>query len=253
MSNTESLKLSTSRKVSPHAHPTKGSYVKNCFSLPAGRDFSCPGATDACDPASGGYCYAGRDERRFPSVRRLVERNFDLLQACESVSDMVALLDEAVKSFVKVCERRDLPKLFRCHEDGDFYSLDYARAWAKVMRMNPDVQFWAYTRSFTKKLNVVPILAKVPNLALYVSVDTENRKLADTRAKEWKRLGVKTAIIDVRDAAQETSVELIGRKSPVCPEIAGKLPLVNAEGVGACVACMMCVVGKAPVIFPIHR
>lgn len=247
------LKLSTSRKVSPHAHPERGSYIKNCFSLPAGRQASCPGATDACDPNSGGYCYAGRDERRFPSVRRLVEHNFALLADCRTQGEMVALLDEAVKSFVKVATKKNLPLLFRLHEDGDFFSVTYAKAWATVVKANPDVQFWAYTRSYTKRINVVPHLAGIANLALYVSVDTHNRELAETRADEWKILGVKTAIIDTKDEAQETSIELLGRRSPICPEIAGKVPLVNDRGVGACITCGLCIVAKQPIIFPVHR
>lgn len=250
MSN--ALKLSTSRKVAPLAHPIKGAKVKNCFALPAGRNFSCRGATDQCDPATGGYCYAGRDERRFPSVRALVEHNYNLLRDA-SVDEMVALLDAAVCDFDKVVTRRGLVKAFRIHEDGDFFSVDYARAWAIVIRRHPDIQFWAYTRSYTRKVNVVPVLAGIPNLALYVSVDSDNRALAATRVKGWQSKGVLPALVSDPADVQEVSVSLTGRRSPVCPEIAGKIPLVNSEGVGACIMCGMCPTGRQPVVFPLHK
>lgn len=250
MSN--ALKLSTSRKVAPVAHPTKGALIKNCFSLPAGRAFSCPGATDQCDPAAGGYCYAGRDERRFPSVRALVEHNFNLLRDA-SIPEMVELLDAAVCEFVKAAERRDVVKWFRIHEDGDFFSVDYAKAWAIVIRRHPDVTFWAYTRSFTREVNVIPVLSGIENLALYVSIDDDNRKIAARKMGAFKRRGVRAAVIADIEKVQEVSVKLTGRKSPVCPEIIGKIPLVNEDRVGACIACKMCPKGLQPVAFPVHR
>lgn len=251
--NPEPLKLSTSRKVSPWADPKKGSKVKNCFSLPAGRNGSCPGATDLCDPAAGGYCYAGRDEKRFPSVNALVTRNLKLLKAAGTVAGMVTLLDAAVTEFVTFATKRDLPLVFRIHEDGDFFSRDYAKAWAEVITRHPDVQFWAYTRSWAGKVVVTDILAGIDNLALYVSVDAANIDQARPLVAGWQAAGILPAIASEAEGIQDVSVSLQGRRAPVCPEIAGKLPLVNEDGVGACVACGMCIDGKAPVNFPIHR
>lgn len=250
------LRLSTSRKVAPDADRYKGAKVKNAFSLPAGRAFSCPGATAQCDPHRGGYCYAGRDERRFTSVHRLLVGNFELLKGCgRSVEKMVDLIDEMVVAWETWIEAKGYPKLFRWHEDGDFFNMTYARAVAIVMERHPEIQFWAYTRSFTSKLNVVPVLASVPNLSLYCSVDPDNLSIALGRVKEWKQLGVKVAFAQPGEDVQEMSLELLGRKAPVCPEVAGKIPLVNDQGVGACITCGLCLTDTPaqPVIFPIHR
>lgn len=255
MQTTPALKLSTSRKVAHVADPIKGARVKNCFSLPAGRDFSCPGATAECDPGRGGYCYAGRDEMRFPSVSNLVRHNFDLIMACgRSVEKMVELLRPMIGAFRKQYERRGLPLEFRWHEDGDFVNLTYAKAVAQVCRENPDIQFWAYTRSFYGKVDAVPTLVGVDNLALYVSVDDSNARYVNPdRLAFWEANGVKVARVTADPEPQETMVNLIGRKAPICPEINNKIPLVSESGVGACIVCGMCVTGKAPVIFPIHR
>jgi len=150
------LKLSSDRKVSPVSKWSNGNkrwepMVPNAFGLLAGDDGgSCPGATDACKSV----CYAARTERVFSSARRLVAHNLELLRAADGVDGMADLLEQAVGAF-KLAHRKaeaksgsSVPMVFRIHWDGDFFSTDYAEAWAQVIRSNSDVQFWAYTRSF---------------------------------------------------------------------------------------------------------
>ena len=38
-------------------------------------------------------------------------------------------------------------KAIRVHDSGDFYSMDYLRNWLEIARLNPDVRFYAYTKS----------------------------------------------------------------------------------------------------------
>lgn len=258
------LKLSNDRKVSPFSileinksYP-KGRHkplVPNSFGLPAGPDTwdpegnlipgSCPDATDFCKK-----CYASNLERAFPSAGRLVKGNFEQLQACGSnVDKMVGLLATLMDDYrlanAKV-ERKlrketgdptvTIPKVFRIHWDGDFYSKPYTAAWALVIRLNKDVQFWVYTRTY----EVVPLLAGIGNLAVYLSVDRFNLEAA----KDCKALNPWVMLAFCGEDWTETEKLALEfpeeRKGPKCPALTKKLPLVNDDGVGACVDCGMC-------------
>lgn len=249
------LSLSRDRKVSPMSKLEKsGRYVPmvaNAFGLPAGQLGSCPGATMACE----GVCYAARTENTYKSAGALVRRNFDALKACgDNVWAMADLLDELVANFVAEHRKVEaksgqaMPTVFRIHWDGDFYSVAYADAWARVIRAYPDVQFWAYTRSFVPACNVVPSLYGLENLALYISVDKYNEAWAEVILSLYPK--VRPAILaSTFEEGQERAVYLTGRKAPKCPENAKKVPLVDDSGEGACVSCGLCVFGRAPVLF----
>lgn len=248
------LKLSNDRKVSPVSKWAKAAErfepeVPNAFGLPAGPEGSCPGATDLCRKV----CYAAATERRYTSASKLVEHNLAELQAAGTVDGMVELLDNMIGRYIAACERierlrkRSVQRLFRIHWDGDFFSVDYAEAWRIVMLRHPDVQFWAYTRSFVPACNVVPTLHDVPNLSLYLSVDAHNEAWANVMVNIY---GVRLAVMaDTFDDAQGRMVELRGKRAPKCPENARKVPLVNDKGEGACVTCGLCIFGRQDVLF----
>lgn len=250
------LKLSNDRKVSPLSRWATGAkryepMVPNSFGLPAGPDASCPGATEFCTG-----CYAVNIERAFPSVARLTAHNFELLKACGSnVSAMAALLSEAVGRFdaqrLKVEKRtgKPVPAVFRIHWDGDFYSAQYAAAWAQVIREFGHVQFWCYTRSFF----AVGMLANLDNLSLYLSVDEFNAAegQATHEAFPWTRLALCAQDFD---SAEVLARKVSGRNAPKCPEQTGRYALVNAEtGQGACVECGLCVKGVNNVRFSVDH
>ena len=249
----ERLKLSTDRKVAPVSrYKTNAArwepIVMNAIGLPAGN--TCPGTTKACDA-----CYAKAIENYLPSVAALLAHNERLLRACGSnVKRIETLLDSMMVDYrasvaraVRILEA-PVPLVFRIHWDGDFYSRAYARAWANVIARNADVTFWAYTRSFVPRCNVVDILADIPNLSLYLSADKYNLSKAQAVALEYP--SVQLAILaESFDDGQAIALKTLGRKAPRCPENAGKVPLVGADGRGACVACGLCVTGKAPVLF----
>jgi len=248
------LSLSNDRKVSPLSLWKVNArrwepQVSNSFGLPAG--LSCPGRTAIC----GSVCYASRTETVFPSAGALVMRNWEALKACgRSQAKMTALLRDAITDYrisharAERLRKVSIPHVFRVHWDGDFYSLPYARAWRTVMLENPDIQFWVYTRSFHGRVDVVPTLQVVPNLSLYLSVDSENRQYAE------RYPDIPHAILDETfEKAQVTSVSLSGRRAPRCPENARKVPLVGSDGRGACVACGLCVNGRSSVLFSITK
>lgn len=254
MSATTALKVSRDRKVSPYsvwrtAAKRWEPQVANSFGLPSGPPASggsCTGVTEFCIG-----CYADALEIGFPSVGRLVDHNLAALQACGSnVSRMAELLTGVVDVFVAECckaERKGatVERVYRIHWDGDFYSRPYAAAWAQVCRAFPDVQFWLYTRSF----NVVDLLAGIPNLVVYLSVDEGN--VTKARAAHKRHPWTHLAFCGATWAETEALAARFPGESrgPRCPELTGKVPMVNAEGVGACVTCGLCVWGRNNVRF----
>lgn len=248
------LSLSYDRKVSPlsaNQSKTWKPKIGNSFGLPAGTAGSCPGATPACET----ICYAARTEKMYKGAGALVRRNYEALLACDGdVGKMTDLLDTLVATFmvehrkVEKKQAKVIPPVFRIHWDGDFFSVPYAEAWARVINGHPEIQFWVYTRSFIPECNVIPTLHGIKNLTLYISVDEYNEKYAKDILTQYP--GVQPAILDKTYAeGQERVQKLIDRKSPVCPENAKRVPLVNAEGEGACVTCGLCIYGRAPVLF----
>jgi len=239
------LKLSHDRKVSPRglwqaSRKRWVATIPNSFGLPAGA--SCPGATDFCVS-----CYAAHLEPGWPGVAELVDHNLMLLEQAGTVESMAALLAEAVGRYRTEAQRRgltDAERIFRIHWDGDFYSLDYARAWRAVITTSPDIRFWTYTRSFVDPVDVIPILAGIDNLALYLSADPHNIDQALERVGEHP--DVLLALCDV----DYSSARALAPDRPhlVCPENAERIPLM-AGGVGACVSCRLCPDAKRDVLF----
>lgn len=241
------LRRSHDRKVSPLSKWSGAMYrpqVANTFGLPA--IVSCPGATATCKSA----CYAVRTERTYTSAQRLVQGNLDALKVARTTPAMAALLSAMIDEYrfesVRVSQKTGTPLrlAFRIHWDGDFFSVAYARAWRRVIEANTDIQFWAYTRSFTKTCNVVPTLAGIPNLALYVSADVDNQKLAHQVASAHNLR------VAVMEKTYEAALDIAGTAPAVkCPENAKRVPLVADDGVGACIKCGLCVDGRKNVLF----
>ncbi len=248
------LTLSRDRKVSPRSRWSNANQrwepvSANSFGLPA--VISCPGATDQCRAV----CYAARTERTFTSAGRLVSRNWEALQACgDNVDAMASLLRATIDAWELEHNKRspDAAKVFRIHWDGDFYSIPYAEAWRRVILATPHVRYWAYTRSFVPACDVVPTLATLPNLALYLSVDRYNVAWADVVTALYPTVRVATMADTFADAA-DLSVALRDRNAPACPENAKRVPLVDDDGTGACVTCGLCVNGRADVRFSISH
>lgn len=247
------LRLSNDRKVTTVAHwtPSKGwePGLHNTFGIPAG--ITCPGATMG-DGGCHKVCYARKLERMpwLASLRKLLAHNWELLEHA-SYHEMVRLLrwlmeDFRVSHAKAVKKYGDFPLKFRIHYDGDYFSVLYAQAWARIIRENPDIQFWSYTRSFIPECNVIPVLHGAANHALYLSVDPVNKKLAALRLAEHP--DIKLAFMDrTFDGAQEVAVELTGKRQAKCPE-GWKTPLIDARG-GACESCGLCITGRRSLLF----
>jgi len=98
------------------------------FAIPAIK--TCPFA-DACKK----YCYANKGAYKWPVVKNKLQWNFKQTK---------------LKSFVKKINaeiKKHNIKAIRIHSSGDFYSKDYLNKWIEIIRENPTVIFYAYTKS----------------------------------------------------------------------------------------------------------
>jgi|SRR6478609_1757831 len=231
------LTRSHDRKVANLVNkPGKASVIANSFGLPSGIQFSCPNATSFCEK----ICYAGKLEKIYKGVKNVLVNNFaDILYAdyLNGIDGMVAILDDMVTEFEAECDKRNADKLFRIHWDGDFYSVDYAKAWAIVIKRHSAIQFWVYTRSFDS-VNVIPTLAGIDNLRLFLSADNVNIAKANEIAGQFPGVFIAT-VADTFAEARETIIDS-SRNSYACPENRKAIPLISEKG-SACKRCGICI------------
>lgn len=119
------------------------------WNLPAGH--TCPFAkeckvtvdrlTGKFDIKKGNFtCYAAKAER-FPGVREHRWKNYEYVRAGN-----IPVLSPEIKNV-------------RIHMSGDFFNEQYFLMWFKVARLNPGVNFWAFTKSinyWVKYIDIVP-------------------------------------------------------------------------------------------------
>ena len=236
--NTLKLKRSNDRKVANLVTKNgKQAAIANTFGLPAGKAYSCPGATSVCESV----CYAGKLEKLFKGVKVNLLHNWDLLKDAD-LQTMYTLLSEMIAEFKTDCVKKDAPMLFRIHWDGDFFNDDYTNAWRMVIEEQPDIQFWVYTRV----KNAALILKDIPNLSLYFSTDSENVKVGvDLKIKNGVRLAYLAKNFAIGQADMK---EMIGKPGAKCPENNKQIPLISNAG-SACVSCSLCVYSKADIVF----
>jgi len=232
------LKRSMDRKVTNAVSPNgKTPTIANTFGLPAGKAFSCPGATSICESV----CYAGKLEKVYKGVRNVLMHNWNLLKDADH-DTMENLLMAMIEDFKKDCVKRNAKMLFRIHWDGDFFSDEYAFAWKHVILNHPDVQFWVYTRV----ASAANILKDIDNLSLYFSTDDENKDVAhDLKTNKGIRLAYLGKTFAVTESVMK---ELTGKPGAKCPENNKSIPLISSNG-SACVSCGLCVYGKADIRF----
>ena len=126
------------------------------FNLPAGH--TCPQASECllkADRFTGKMtpgknqifrCYAAMTER-FPSVR---DARWSNLEAIRRSKDIVSLISPSIP---KKANR------IRIHGSGDFFKQSYFDAWLEIARGNPNILFWAFTKSvqfWVKRIDSVP-------------------------------------------------------------------------------------------------
>jgi hypothetical protein len=235
---TPQLKRSFDRKVANLVTKNgKQAAIANTFGLPAGKDFSCPGATSICEVV----CYAGKLEKLFKGVKANLLHNWELLKDADE-STMISLLDNMINDFKKDCEKKKAPLLFRIHWDGDFFNDTYTKAWKEIILNNTDIKFWVYTRVQSAAL----MLKGIDNLSLYYSTDSENKQIGVSLKKDH---GVRLAYLAQNFAIGQADMKkLFDKPGAKCPENLKAIPLISNAG-SACVSCGLCVYSKSDIVF----
>jgi len=232
------LLRSKDRKVANAVSPNgKTATIANTFGLPAGKAFSCPGATSVCESV----CYAGKLEKLFPGVKKNLLHNWELLKDAD-LDTMQVLLSQMIDEFIIDCNKRNAPKLFRIHWDGDFFNDTYTQAWKTIILNNLDIQFWVYTRVKSAAL----ILKDIENLSLYYSTDCENK---DTGVELKTDHGIRLAYLAKSFLIGQADMKaLMSKPAAKCPENNKQIPLISTKG-SACVSCSLCVYSKSDIVF----
>lgn len=114
-------------------------------------------------------CFSASQEATFPSAYDKRKRNFDALRGLH-LNDMIHELNSS------------LPKnaaIIRIHVAGDFFSPEYMFAWINVAMMNPDVLFYAYTKSLSYWLQYNEFISRLDNFVLTASRGGRQDNLID--------------------------------------------------------------------------
>jgi len=148
------------------------------FSLPAYKTQNnkvvCPFAKNCVK-----YCYAQKGNYRFPSVKKGLNKRYELSKKDEFVTIMNANI---------LLER---PTHVRIHDSGDFYSIAYLNKWVEIANANKDVIFYAYTKSIpffkrTKENNNNWLLPN--NLKIIFSEGSKKDNLINTSKDRHSRI-----------------------------------------------------------------
>ena len=159
----------------------KSSVLTYNFSLPAVS--TCPGA-GAC--AKAGYCFALLEQMRYPSARKYREHMLEL-----SRSDWFEIVVNDELAYLKASAKRKGKQLaIRIHASGDFYNIDYLNKWTAIAQANPDVVFYAYTKSvwlfkrvqLPTNLTVIFSLGGIADRLVDVETDRHSRIFASVEA-----------------------------------------------------------------------
>lgn len=103
---------------------------------------TCPYSTELCRKS----CYARKAERLYKDVLFSRKTNYKRSLQADFVENMIFTIETELNT--KKFKGKKV--VFRIHESGDFYSLEYAEKWVKIAKHfenNKNIVFLAYTKS----------------------------------------------------------------------------------------------------------
>ena len=115
------------------------------FNIPAYKSTSgkitCPFAKDCV-----AYCYAqkGNYKRFAKTVGPSLERNYELTKTDHFITTINSEITKRKADYIRI------------HDSGDFYSPQYLAKWIQIAKDNPDVRFYAYTKSYSLFTDELP-------------------------------------------------------------------------------------------------
>jgi hypothetical protein len=183
-------------------------------------------------------------ENLFKGVGAAMLHNWEALKDANLI-DTFDMLSVIMHDFRVKSERKGSEMIYRIHWDGDFFNDTYTEAWINIIMLNPDIQYWVYTRNV--QAAVMLHKAGLANLSLYFSGDPVNAPVAEML---YRTYGIRIAFVAETFAESQDAVKAItGRPGAKCPEQARKdFALINSEG-SACARCRLCVENKANISF----
>lgn len=151
------------------------------MSLPAG--VSCPNAGNCltfynpednklyvASENDGRICYAAakeagqgpRGNEGAKSYRKMIYKNFYVIN--NALKQGYAKLADILTNSINEHElKHGIMNEIRIHEDGDFYSEKYFKAWVKTAMMNPETYFYFYTKSVSYLVNYLRHNNRLPS------------------------------------------------------------------------------------------
>ena len=178
------------------------------FTLPAG--WTCPAAKDCLSranretgkiqdgPDTEFRCFAASAEATYPSLRKMVWSNFELLRAA-LIEDKKAGFENNPNTVALI--QKSLPKKFdimRVYVGGDYFSKQYLQAWIEVAVNNPEKIFYSYSKS----LHFFSDVALPQNLVLTASRGGKHDELIDLHG--WKE----ALVVYSEQEAEELGLEI---------------------------------------------
>ncbi len=184
---------------------------------------TCPGISEWCKS----NCYNADDRsEKFP-INMWCENLWWVLNNKEALEKkIISQLGEYKTKRIAV----------RIHSSGDFFSKEYIRFWEDIIQQNPEVNFWAYTRSWAieELEEEIKKLGELDNMKLILSWDETMTQPPDGFARSI-----------VLSSNEEVILAANKKDEVVCPE--------QYSLVSGCADCGICINNlSGAVYFVVH-
>ena len=113
-------------------------------------------------------CFSASQEVQYTNVFNLRKHNFDLLRQPDVHKDLL-LMDSMPKD----------AGIVRIHVAGDFFNAEYMWSWCLTASENPDILFYAYTKSLRYWIDIVNEMPILDNFILTASYGGSNDYMID--------------------------------------------------------------------------
>lgn len=134
-------------------------------------------------------CYAKTGTYRFKNSVNAYEARLKLTLS----NEFHAVMDREIKKKAALAARKKQKLFIRIHDSGDFYSEAYAMTWFNIMKDNPNVSFYAYTKrvNMFKRLKLFNEMIIPDNFTLIFSLGGKEDNaitLTDRHARVFESL-----------------------------------------------------------------